>query len=100
MSADSSPQRILEIGQAFRASKTLLSAVELGIFTALGDGPLDLETLRSRVGMHPRGARDFLDALVALGMLDRQADGDYINAPEAGHYLDRNQPTYIGALLE
>jgi Dimerisation domain len=77
------PDRILEIGHAFRASKTLLSAVELGVFTALADGPLDLEALRRKVGIHARGARDFLDALVALGMLDREVDGSYINAPEA-----------------
>jgi hypothetical protein len=94
------PDRILEIGHAFRASKTLLSAVELGVFTALADGPLDLETLGRKMGIHARGARDFLDALVALGMLDREADGRYINAPQADRYLDRNKPSYIGGLLE
>jgi hypothetical protein len=94
------PDRILEIGHAFRASKALLTAVELGIFTALADGPLDLETLRRRVGIHARGARDFLDALVAVGMLNRQVDGSYINTPETDRYLDRNKSTYVGALLE
>jgi hypothetical protein len=100
MCPDTVPDRILEIGHAFRASRTLVTAVELGVFTALADGPLDLETLRRRVVMHARSARDFLDALVALGMLDRQADGDYINTPEADRYLDRNKPAYIGGLLE
>ena len=33
-------------------------------------GPLDAEELRERLGLHPRGARDFFDALVALGMLE------------------------------
>ena len=94
------PDRILEIGHAFRASKMLLSAVELGVFTALAEGPLDLEALRQQVGIHARGARDFLDALVALGMLDREADGCYCNSPETDRYLDRNKPTYIGGLLE
>ena len=100
MHASPGPDRILEIGHAFRASKTLLSAVELGIFTALAEGPLDLEALRQQVGMHARGARDFLDALVALGMLNRQADGCYCNSPETDRYLDRTKPTYIGGLLE
>lgn len=100
MRPDLVPDRILEIGHAFRASKTLLSAVELGVFSALADGPLDLETLKRQVGIDARGARDFLDALVALGMLDREADGRYINAPEADRYLDRNKPSYIGGLLE
>jgi hypothetical protein len=100
MQGNHAPDRILEIGHSFRASKTLLSAVELGVFTALADGPLDLETLGTKVGIHPRGARDFLDALVALGMLDRQVDGTYLNTSEADHYLDRNKPTYLGGLLE
>src|SRR6185312_16378995 len=71
------PSRILQLAQAFMASKTLLSAVELDVFTALAEGPLDAEALRRRLGLHERSARDFLDALVALGMLERGADGRY-----------------------
>ena len=58
----------------FWASKTVLSAVELGVFTQLGDGPLGGEELGGRLGLHPRGIEDFLDALVALGFLERLAD--------------------------
>jgi len=95
-----SPDRILELGHAYRACRTLLSAVELGVFTALAEGPLDRDALGRRVGIHPRGARDFLDALVALGMLVRSDDGLYANTIEADHYLDRNKPAYVGGLLE
>ncbi|MDB5927845.1 MAG: O-methyltransferase family 2 [Betaproteobacteria bacterium] len=95
-----SPDRIMELGHAFRGSKALLSAVELGIFTTLADGPLDIEALRERVGLNKRGARDFLDALVALGMLVRHTDGRFANSPEADVYLDRTKPTYVGGLLE
>jgi O-methyltransferase domain/Dimerisation domain len=92
--------RILQVGHAFRAAKTLLSAVELGVFTVLAEGPADLDALGKRVGLHPRGARDFFDALVALGMLGRD-DGDrYANTPETNLYLDRRKPTYIGGELE
>ena len=68
------PAPILQLGLGFWGSKTLLSAVELGVFTELADGPLDVETLR-RLGLHPRAARDFLDALVALGMLSATSGG-------------------------
>ena len=49
------PAPILQLGLGFWASKTLLSAVELGVFTELADEPLDAETLRARLGLHPRG---------------------------------------------
>jgi hypothetical protein len=94
------PDRILEVGYAFWKSKALLSAVELDLFTVLADGPLDLETLVSRIGIHKRSARDFLDALVALGFLHRNADGRYGNEPDADYFLDRSKPTCIGGLLQ
>jgi hypothetical protein len=96
----SAANRILEIGHAFRASKTLLSAVELGIFTILADGALDLEGVRKHAGLHARGARDFLDALVALGMLVRHQNGRYANSTEASLFLDRSKPAYVGGVLE
>ena len=100
MAPDVTTDRIMEIGHAFRASKALLSAVELGVFTALADGPLDAAALRKRVDIHERGARDFLDALVALGMLVRDERGRYANSVETDLYLDRNKQTYVGGLLE
>lgn len=90
----------MQLGLAFRASKTLLSAAELGVFTALAEQPLDLDTLAKRIGVHKRGARDFFDALVALGMLERDDDGRYANTPQTDLFLDRNKPTYIGSELE
>ena len=99
--ADPSPARILEVGTAFWASKTLLSAVELGLFSALAEGgPLAAEALRNRLGLHPRGALDFFDALVALGFLARDPAGRYTNTPETALYLDRRQETYVGGFLE
>ena len=94
------PKRILEIAYAFWRSKALLSAVELGVFTMLAEGPLDLATLTRRTGIHERGARDFFDALVALGALRRDAEGQYGNDPEFDLYLDGRKPTYLGGLLE
>jgi hypothetical protein len=94
------PDRILQVGHAFRAAKALLSAVEVGIFTVLAEGPADLDELSKRVAIHPRGARDFFDALVALGMLRRDDRSRYANTPQTELYLDRAKPTYIGGELE
>src|SRR5713101_2501026 len=92
--------RIVGLAHAFRASKTLLSAAEVGVFTVLAGGPLDCDQLRTRLGIAARGARDFFDALVALGMLQRDEAGRYSNVPDADLYLDRGKPTYIGGELE
>jgi hypothetical protein len=91
--------RILQLGNAFRQAKALLSAVELDVFTTLGAGPLDLAALRAKTGIHARGARDFFDTLVALGLLDRDTEGRYANMPDADLYLVRGRPTYLGELL-
>ena len=93
------PDHILQTGLAFWASKTLLSAVEMEVFTELARHPEDLETLSGRLGLHPRSARDFFDALVALGFLERQ-DGIYRNTPATDLYLDQHKPSYIGGMLE
>jgi len=93
------PDRILELGFAYWGSRTLLSAAELGLFTELAKGPLDAETLRQRLGLHARSARDFFDALVALGMLERRGDR-YANTPETDLFLDRAKPSYCGGFLE
>jgi hypothetical protein len=94
------PDRLLKLGVAFRDSKTLLSAIELGVFSLLAEAPLELETLAEKSGVHPRGARDFFDALVALGLLERDQSCRYSNAADANLYLVRNKPTYIGDELE
>lgn len=93
------PNKILELGFAFWGSKTLLSAVELGLFTKLAQGPLSADALASRLRLHPRSTRDFLDALVALGMLERHSD-QYTNTPESDWFLDRSKPSYAGGILE
>jgi len=98
-SSTPTPELILQVGMGFWSSKTLLSAVEMEVFTELAKHPEDLETLTGRLGMHPRSSRDFLDALVALGFLDRH-DGVYSNTPSTDLFLDKHKPSYIGGILE
>jgi precorrin-6B methylase 2 len=94
-----SPEKILNVGLGFWTSKTLLSAIELGLFTQLAEAPLSAEAIQERLQLHPRSTRDFLDALVALGFLERE-DGRYRNAPESELFLDKNKHTYVGGILE
>ena len=90
---------LLEIGTAYRRARLLLSAVELDLFTALADQPIDGATLARSIGIHGRAARDFFDALVTLGLLERDDDDRYRNTAEAGAYLDRRKPTFLGGIF-
>ncbi len=93
------PAKIMQLGTGFWGSKTLLSAIELGLFTELAKGPLDAAALTKRLQLHPRSARDFFDALVALGMLKRTGSR-YANTTEASLFLDRAKASYVGGILE
>ncbi len=93
----------MQIGMGFWASKTLLSAVELELFTVLAASPMTAAQIGDRLGLHPRSLRDFLDALVALHLLDRDGDGPssaYRNTKESGFFLDKQSPAYLGGILE
>jgi hypothetical protein len=101
MTKTATPERILETGLGFWASKTLLSAVELGVFTELARRPQPLAKLSARLALHPRSAADFLDALVALGFLCKEGSANtYSNTPETDLFLDRNKASYMGGMLE
>src|SRR5678815_323565 len=89
----------MQLGLGFWVSKLLLSAIELGLFTELDDKPLSAEEVTTRLKLHPRGVRDFLDALVSVGMLERE-DSLYRNTAESGAFLVRTKPSYIGGMLE
>ncbi|HEY3999526.1 MAG TPA: methyltransferase, partial [Candidatus Xenobia bacterium] len=93
------PARIMQVGTGFWASKTLLSAVELGLFTQLSPSPQPADRLSASLGLHGRGSLDFFDALVALGFLERTGDL-YRNTPETENFLVRGKPSYIGGILE
>jgi len=103
LAPDLDPSRVMQVGMGFWPSKTLLSAVELELFTQLGSESMTGEQIGERLDLHPRAIYDFLDTLVALRLLERDGDGSdgrYRNSAETAAFLDKHSPTYIGGLLE
>ena len=101
--ASVTPARIMEVGMAFWPSKTLLSAIELGLFTALGKSAMTGAELQKALGLHQRANPDFFDTLVALKFLERDGDGPggrYRNAGDTALFLDKKSPAYMGGFLE
>jgi O-methyltransferase/methyltransferase family protein len=93
------PERIMQLGLGFWASKALLSAIELELFTALSKRPSPAHDLTDRLKLHHRSARDFFDSLVSLGMLKREEDV-YQNTPDTEQFLVKGKASYIGGMLE
>src|SRR5438132_3942883 len=101
--AELDPSHIMQVGMGFWPSKTVLSAVELGLFTHLGAEAMSGEEIGERLGLHPRAIYDFLDTLVALRFLEREGEGSkgrYRNTAETATFLDKRSPIYIGGILE
>jgi O-methyltransferase domain/Dimerisation domain len=103
MSEQVNPSHIMQVGMGFWASKTLLSAVELELFTKLGREPMTGPQIAEALELHARAIPDFPDALVALELLDREGEGSdalYRNTQAGAVFLDKASPAYIGGILE
>lgn len=97
------PSKIMQVGTGFMASKTLLTAVNMELFTILAKRELTGKDIQSRLRLHDRNLYDFLDALVALGFLKRtglKETSIYKNAEDSNLFLDKNKPSYMGGILE
>jgi precorrin-6B methylase 2 len=97
------PSKIMQIGMGFFASKTLLTAVNLSLFTHLANNELSGNQIQEKLGLHERSLYDFLDTLVALGFLQRvglKENALYSNADDSNLFLDKNKLSYIGGILE
>ncbi|MGI9532141.1 methyltransferase [Lutimonas sp.] len=97
------PSKIMQIGMGFWASKTLLTAVNMNLFTLLAKGEKSAKEIQESLGLHDRSVYDFLDTLVALQFLNRNGikeNATYSNAEDVDFFLDKNKLTYIGGILE
>ena len=97
------PSKIIEVGMGFWASKTLLTAVNMALFTLLAKGEMTGQGIKSKLGLHDSGLYDFLDTVVALGFLKRSGLKEtsiYSNTQDTDLFLDKNKPSYVGGILE
>jgi 3-hydroxy-5-methyl-1-naphthoate 3-O-methyltransferase len=88
----------------FYDTKTFLTSVSLGIYTALSAHPLSSQDLSKRLSLHPDACEVLLNALVALELLHTQIDAHsgetvFANTPVADTYLVEGRPEYMGDWL-
>jgi SAM-dependent methyltransferase len=92
---------VLEWALAMLGSQVLFTGAEVGLFTELAGQPSQTaDEIADALGLHPRMVPDFLDALVVMGLLRRDADR-YRNSPAAQEFLDAAKPAqYLGGFLD
>ena len=88
---------LVDISRRFMDSRVLLTAYELGVFTALGHGPRKSAQVARAVKADPRATDRLLNALCCLGLL-RKKDGRFSSTPAVARYLVRGQPDYFAGL--
>jgi len=92
------PTRILDLANAFWGSAALLAAVEHNLFGQLEPGAATAAEVASRAGLPERSTAMLLDAVVALGLCEK--DGDrYRNGPEASAFLVPGRPGSLATAL-
>lgn len=96
---EATPEPILRLASGFMAAKHLFVANELGLFEALAGSAATIDALASRTGLTRRAARISADAMVALGLIER--DGDvYRNSATAAAFLSGDGPGDLRPLLK
>jgi SAM-dependent methyltransferase len=91
------PKALMELATAFQRSRPLLTAFELGLFTVLNSETRTSDETAEALGTDRRATDRLMNALVALGLLDKQ-DGRFRNAPLAESHLVKGRPDYLGGL--
>ena len=94
-----SPELYFDTIFAYQRSAALKSALELGVFTAIGDGPQAATAIAGVCGVPPRGIRILCDYLTTLGFLTKAGDR-YQLTQDSAVFLDRRSPAYLGGTAE
>jgi len=92
-----SPDDIMEIATGFMRSRALLTAFELGVFSAIGDGSKGSEEVARRIKADPRATDRLMNALAAMKLLKKE-DGLFANLPLASRFLVAGKPGYMAGL--
>jgi len=94
----STPDDIHRIATAFQQSRVLLTAVELGVFTALGNGRITSRQAAKKIGADDRAADRLLNALCAAGLVQKKKNL-FSNTPASAKYLIKGKKEYMAGLM-
>jgi len=90
-----SPELFVDTASGHLRTSAIKAAVELDVFTAIGEGAEDAAAIGRRTGAAERGIQALADFLTIMGFLEK-SDGRYKLTPSSAAFLDRRSPDFIG----
>lgn len=93
------PTLIFELINGFQRTAAMKAAIELDVFTAVGEGNATPIDLAKRCGITERGARILCDYLSIVGILTKK-DGSYALTRDSAVFLDKRSPACIGSIAK
>ena len=97
--AQPTPDLLFQIVSGFQGSAAVEGAIDLDLFTAIGEGANTVQALSGRCDASERGIRIISDYLVTIGVLSKES-GRYSLTPESATFLDRRSPTCLAPLFK
>src|SRR5437763_16924848 len=92
------PQLVWDTFNAYQRTAALRAAIELDLFTAVGEGATTIEDLSRRSNASPRGTRILCDYLTIIGFLSKSGDS-YTLTPTSAAFLDRRSPSCMASMV-
>src|SRR5882672_7200196 len=94
-----SPQLFFQTINAYQRTEGLKAAIELEVFTAVGEGNTTAPDIAKRCGASERGTRILCDFLCVMAFLNK--DGSHYKlTPDSAVFLDKRSPAYLGGAIE
>lgn len=98
-STQPSPELFFDTINAYQRTATIKAAVELDVFTAVGEGLKTSQEVATRCNTSERGTRILCDYLVMLGFLNKE-DKNYSLTADSALFLDSRSPAFMGGVIE
>ncbi|HET9477992.1 MAG TPA: class I SAM-dependent methyltransferase, partial [Pyrinomonadaceae bacterium] len=94
-----SPQLFFQTINAHQRTEALKAAIELEVFTAIGEGNTTAAQIAQRCQTSEKGMRILCDFLTIMGMLTKEGD-NYALTLDSATFLDKRSPAYLGGTVE
>jgi len=94
-----SPQLFFQTINSHQRTEALKAAIELEVFTAIGEGNTAASAIANRCQSAERGVRILCDYLTIMGMLTKNGN-EYALTLDSATFLDKRSPAYLGGAIE